>query len=36
MEDKVIVEDLTFDVYEGEIFGFIGPSGSGKTSRIGC
>ncbi|MFL5732498.1 MAG: ATP-binding cassette domain-containing protein [Chloroflexia bacterium] len=32
--DKVIVEDLTFDVYQGEIFGFIGPSGSGKTSTI--
>jgi ABC-2 type transport system ATP-binding protein len=32
--EKVLVEDLTFDVYQGEIFGFIGPSGSGKTSTI--
>jgi ABC-2 type transport system ATP-binding protein len=32
--DKVLVEDLTFDVGQGEIFGFIGPSGSGKTSTI--
>src|SRR5438034_2641882 len=32
--DKVLVEDLTFEVYQGEIFGFIGPSGSGKTSTI--
>jgi ABC-2 type transport system ATP-binding protein len=32
--DAVAVEDLTFDVHEGEIFGFIGPSGSGKTTTI--
>lgn len=32
--EKVIVEDLTFNVGQGEIFGFIGPSGSGKTSTI--
>ncbi len=32
--EKVIVDDLTFDVRQGEIFGFIGPSGSGKTSTI--
>ena len=32
--DKTIVENLTFEVKQGEIFGFIGPSGSGKTSTI--
>jgi len=32
--EKVLVEDLTFDVQQGEIFGFIGPSGSGKTSTV--
>jgi ABC-2 type transport system ATP-binding protein len=32
--EKVLVENLTFDVRQGEIFGFIGPSGSGKTSTI--
>jgi ABC-2 type transport system ATP-binding protein len=32
--DKTLVHDLTFDVRQGEIFGFIGPSGSGKTSTI--
>ena len=32
--EKTLVEDLTFEVYQGEIFGFIGPSGSGKTSTI--
>lgn len=32
--DTTLVENLNFDVHEGEIFGFIGPSGSGKTSTI--
>jgi ABC-2 type transport system ATP-binding protein len=32
--EKTLVEDLTFDIGQGEIFGFIGPSGSGKTSTI--
>src|SRR5215204_1747478 len=30
--DFTALEDITFEVYEGEIFGFIGPSGSGKTT----
>jgi len=28
------VEDLTFEVGEGEIFGFLGPNGAGKTTTI--
>ena len=28
------VEDLTFDVTEGEVFGFLGPNGAGKTTTI--
>ena len=28
------VEDLTFEVAEGEIFGFLGPNGAGKTTTI--
>ena len=32
--DKVLVEDMSFEIKQGEIFGFIGPSGSGKTSTI--
>lgn len=28
------IEDVTFTVEEGEIFGFIGPNGAGKTTTI--
>lgn len=28
------IEDVTFSVEEGEIFGFIGPNGSGKSTTI--
>ena len=27
-------DDLTFDVFKGEIFGFIGANGAGKTTTI--
>jgi ABC-2 type transport system ATP-binding protein len=32
--EKAVVDNLNFEVNEGEIFGFIGPSGSGKTTTI--
>lgn len=31
---KVIVEDLSFDVREGEVLGLLGPNGAGKTTTI--
>lgn len=30
------VNDLTFDVKQGEIFGLIGPNGAGKTTVFNC
>jgi ABC-2 type transport system ATP-binding protein len=32
----VAVNQVTFDVQEGEIFGMIGPNGAGKTTTIEC
>jgi ABC-2 type transport system ATP-binding protein len=33
-DDRVVVDDLTFDVPGGTILGVVGPSGSGKTTTI--
>ena len=32
--DRTVIEDLSFDVKRGEVFGFLGSNGSGKTTTI--
>jgi ABC-2 type transport system ATP-binding protein len=32
--DKIAVNDISFEVHAGEIFGFLGPNGAGKTTTI--
>jgi len=34
--DTVAVDDISFEVREGEIFGMVGPNGAGKTTTIEC
>jgi ABC-2 type transport system ATP-binding protein len=34
--DTVAVEDISFAVEEGEIFGILGPNGAGKTTTVEC
>jgi len=34
--DRVAVEDVSFSVDEGEIFGIVGRNGAGKTTAVEC
>lgn len=33
---SIAVDDLTFSVSRGCIFGFLGPNGAGKSTTVGC
>jgi len=35
-KDLIAVNNISFEVKKGEIFGIIGPNGAGKTSTIEC
>lgn len=34
--DTVAVDNISFDVQRGEVFGLLGPNGAGKTSTLEC
>jgi ABC-2 type transport system ATP-binding protein len=33
-DNKAVVDAISFDVYQGEIFGILGPNGAGKTTTL--
>ena len=33
---KIAANDVSFDVFPGEIFGLLGPNGAGKTTTLRC
>ena len=32
--EKILVDDISFSIKEGDVVGFIGPNGAGKTTVI--
>ena len=35
-DDFQAVKGISFEVYDGEIFGLLGPNGAGKTTTLPC
>lgn len=34
IKGKTIIENMSFNIEKGDIYGFIGPNGAGKTTMI--
>ena len=32
--DRIAFDDVSFEVGQGEVFGFLGPNGAGKTTTV--
>ena len=33
-KETLVVDSLSLDIREGEVFGFLGPNGAGKTTTV--
>ena len=33
-DEHTVVDRLTLDIAQGEVFGFLGPNGAGKTTTV--
>ena len=36
IKEVMAVEDISFEIKSGELFGLLGPNGAGKTTTVRC